>query len=98
MQDQFTMNITTSEIIDQVFDEFADRIISIAAAKNEMQAVLQQMRDKIMELLYKQYYNSTGKFMKQVDIDDLLCSSPPRTHVSKKTYVPNTPLKSNTKL
>lgn len=79
------MNISTSEIVDQIFDEYIPKIVQLSSHKKETQIQLNQMHKKLTEHLYSQYYNNISRFMPSIDLDDIfLSSSPPREQLIKK--------------
>lgn len=86
------MNISTTEIVDQVFDEYTSKILRLSAARTETIGVLREMHTRLIELLYNQHYNNVSRFMNPIDIDDSLCSSPPRSQCIRKIE-PYTPQK-----
>ncbi len=86
------MYISTSEIVDKVFDEFMPRIMKLSSNHRETSMEMKEMHTKLSGMLYEQYYNNTSRFMKSIDVEDMLGSSPPRTQMIKKME-PKTPLK-----
>lgn len=87
-----TMNYSTSEIIDHVFQEYTTKIVSLSAKPRDTEGKLNEMKESLMERFYTQYYNNTSRFMTSVDLDDVFSSSPPKEQMIKK-YVPDTPQK-----
>ena len=88
------MNTTTTEIVDQVFDEFTAKILARSAVQADTITVLKEMHTRLIELLYNQYYNNVSRFMNPIDIDDVLCSSPPKSQMIRKLE-PFTPQKNS---
>jgi len=86
------MNISTLEIVDQVFDEFLPKLSKLSSHPKEISRELKEMQTKLSTLLYNQYYQNTSRFMRSIDVEDMLSSSPPTTQMIRKIE-PNTPLK-----
>jgi len=86
------MNISTSEIVDQIFDEYIPKLLQLSSHKEETDIQLKHMHQKLTKHLYNQYYNNISRFMSSIDLDDILCSSPPQEQLIKKKE-PNTPQK-----
>ena len=86
------MNISTLEIVDQVFDEFIPKLCKLSSYPQEMTKELKEMHNRLSSLLYDQYYHNTSRFMRSIDVEDMLSSSPPATQMIRKIE-PNTPLK-----
>ena len=89
------MNLSTPEIVDNVFQEYTPKLLvfSNPGTKKEMESSIREMHSKLMDMLYKQYYNNTSRFITSIDVDDVLSSSPPRASIIKTSAVPNTPVK-----
>jgi hypothetical protein len=86
------MNISTLEIVDQVFDEYIPKLSKLSSHPQEINIELKEMQSRLSTLLYAQYYQNTLRFMRSIDVEDMLSSSPPRTQIIRKIE-PNTPLK-----
>jgi len=88
------MNLSTPEIVEKVFLQYTPKLLNFSqpGTKKEMEKCIDNMRTEFMELLYKQYYNTTSRFMVSIDLDDVLSSSPPKSS-QIKVVQPNTPLK-----
>ena len=86
------MNVSTCEIVDTVFDEYTPKIMQHSSAPRETVHQLKEMRTRLTSLLYDQYYQNTSRFMRSIDIDDVIHSSPPRERMIKKME-PKTPAK-----
>ena len=87
------MNISTLEIVEQIFEEYIPILTQLSSHKDETHIQLTNMHKKLTEQLYRQYYNNISKFMLSIDLDDILLnSSPPREQLIKKKQ-PNTPQK-----
>ena len=83
--------MSTTEIISSVFDEFTPELLEVSNSKERMTQCLQRMRTNLIDRMYTQYYNTTSRFMKTVDMDDVLCSSPKGQGI--RPFIPNTPIK-----
>jgi hypothetical protein len=89
------MNLSTPEIVEKVFQEYTPKLTQLSnpGTKKEMESSIRDMQSKLMDMLYQQYYSTTSRFMTSIDVDDVLCSSPPRSSIIKAAIMPNTPLK-----
>lgn len=88
------MNISTSDIIFNVFEEFTPVIISLSSEPHKTEAMLKEMYGRLQDSLSTQYYNKVFKYVSSVDIDDMMASSPPKSNmIDKCSVVVNTPEK-----
>lgn len=86
------MNVSVSEIVDQVFQEYTPKIAHMSSKPKLIEQKMNEMKTDLMQRIYAQNYNTTMRFMIPVDLDDVFSSSPPRERMIQKC-VPETPQK-----
>lgn len=78
---QTNMNQSMSEVISDVFDKYKKQIIELSVRPSETERIIGEMYIKMQEALSTQYYNNVFRFVSSVDIDEIICSSPPPTNI-----------------